>query len=1064
MKRTSNQYDAARPQHSVWVNANAGTGKTRVLIDRVLRLLLDGAQPEQILCLTYTNAAATEMQTRLQQQLQAWHMADEALLQQSLQEMLGKPATQQQHIRAKSLFRTLMLQHGQVQFATIHSFCQSLLMQFPLEANTQPYFTVLEPQAQKQLQETAWKRTLAALEDELPYCLQVKEAPSVRDDVLHMRQLCIRNQQPIDALPDEAALLQHFDLDVTEAPDAPLARALHKAQCNELFWQQLLLAWQGNPEKYAARSQVLQQLLHLQEDEARAAMHEAYFTLFFRKDRTARKRIGSILLKKERERFVQLEAQIAQEQERLEAALEASKRQDALHYTHSLHHLLQRYEAAYTAEKHAQAALDFDDLLLRAHFLLHHTEHKDWVRYKLDWRLQHILVDESQDTSPLQWHILHALLDTFFTEHEGENATQALQPSLFIVGDEKQSIYSFQGANMEAYQAVREYYDAMQLQYKLDWKNVALATNFRSSQRILDVADSMLQQIERPSIAPHTAFFAELPGYVAQHPLIPRKEGDTVETQRTELAEQIAAHIKQLLEHNTQLESKKRAAEPGDILVLVRKRNQFVELLTKALQHHGIAVSGADRLVVQHALPAQDILCAIQALLTPYDALSLMQLLRGPFCDVPLATASAWAADKSKTLYEHMLESEIADWYNYWQEMALHASCKQFVTAFLQHAPHVECLLQKHGAVARDIITRIEQHAYRWQLAHPGGSLRHWLHEVQLEFTELKRDMETAGNAVRIMSIHGAKGLEAPIVYLPDTTDIPILKHAVHWDSAASMPVSTRSSILLPAMLQPLKTQEKEAMQQEYHRLLYVAITRAEEQLYMFGTEPDRLKEAPHYYAVLEASLQALSADETEDGVLAYGTAPQQLADVVIPAKIPSATAALKSAPAIAHSTSQHAIIKHNENHTVNKNNESDIAAMQGTQLHRIVELYCSNNQLTAAQSIESLGEEMPNKTEWVQKLEALFNDQTLAWIFDKAQGKSEVPIIYEGRLYRIDRLVRHNNIWHIIDYKSHSNTTITDDIKQQLNMYKSALSMLHPEDSIQTYILWLHDNRLENV
>ena len=927
---TRAQASAADPGQSAWVAANAGSGKTKVLIDRVARLLLGGAQPASILCVTYTKAAANEMLGRLFKRLGSWSVMPEAELRRELEKLDPDTASYDDDDirRARALFARALETPGGLRIETIHAFCSRILRRFPLEAKVAPGFQEIEDEDARELWDDAVKRAIIDAGRDAPEALSTLSLSggafgakgamnALRGETAALTAFAQRYQNDAKMAravrtalhapeQSEEAFYQHVmgDAFPSEAL-APLARELAaiKGKSNETLSAGIIFALSDAPavDRYAAYMNAIAgskwdwpAKSHPFTKPA-APIAAGYFA------RKADEPEGSEITRMK-------QAQVTLK------AITAAERTIALLRTGlpALEH--------YASLKSDQAALDFDDLIIKTRDLLTRTGIAAWVLYKLDGGLEHVLLDEAQDTSPHQWTLINALTEEFFaglgTEREQNPRT------LFVVGDEKQSIYSFQGADPSKFIDERQQFSERSLAADLPHDLPDMQMSFRSSPEILSFVDAVWNAtpIAGPDdgktppadadLTRHTAHRASEPGYVEFWPIaIPAGEdGDdpwtpfsnlkaldelTTGSPKAQLASRVAAEIAAMIERGDSVwqrgsdgQSTRRAMHAGDVLILVRKRKGgLFDALIKALKAQGLPVAGADRLVLSDHIGVQDCLNLIRFVLLPGDDLTLAEILRGPFCNLVDDDAHLFplAHQRPGTLLEKLqasgdpLHKHAKDFTHRLLSMRRQPPF-EFLSAVLEQPlsgmrTGWDMVTARLGTPARDPIEALLARA----LAHDAqgaSSLQGFVSELEADESEIKRDLEEAGEAVRVMTVHGAKGLQAPVVILPDTTGSPDPK-AGGFLHIGEVPVRAGKKTEDTPEMAAARAREEYKQRAEHRRLLYVALTRAQDRLLIcgpwFGARPKDGKPIPGrpagcWHEMCEAGLRALGIDAPEPG------------------------------------------------------------------------------------------------------------------------------------------------------------------------------------------------------
>jgi len=899
------QQRAADPERSVWVSASAGSGKTRVLVDRTLRLMLSGTAPEKILCITFTKAAAAEMANRLNRTLGDWSVMPEEKLAQALEELQGREAMAADLLRARRLFAHVLDAPGGIKIQTIHSFCGSILGRFPLEAGIAPNFQELDDRTASEMMEIARERLLVATRSEENADLRaaldlVSRKVSEQDFIDLMQNLSARRGrlkrffQANGGLSGACAdLAQLLDID----PDLSEQHLLAEAGVEAAFDGPGLRAAVAVLLEGGKRDQGVAAAMEpwLATPDRRDVLFEDYLTAFFTQKGII-KADSSLATNPSVKKMLDIRDILRAEAERLEGILEQRRRVRVLASSTAMLHLGARLIAEYETEKARRGALDFDDLILMTRDLLTRAHVAPWVMFKLDGGIDHILVDEAQDTSPEQWEIIGALAAEFFA---GDTARDQAR-TLFVVGDEKQSIYSFQGADPAAFETMRALFEGRALSAGKAWEKVPLDLSFRSTHAVLSLVDeTFAPEAARAGLTAdsseiqHYIFRENHAGYTEIWPVI--RPDDAVESDAWEipldqglqvappakLAQNIAAQIKLWLQTKDVLASTGKPVRPKDVMILVQRRNAFFTEMVRALKQADIPVAGADRMRLTEQLAVMDLMALGKFVLLPEDDLTLAVLLKSPFvgCDddqlFQLAhgrKGSLWRALQENApgleIFTHaagFLKSQLA--------RADFVPVYEFFAHILGRERGREKLLARLGPEALDPIEEFLSLALSYQ-RNEATSLQAFLHWLEAGGAEVKRDMEQGRDEVRVLTVHGSKGLQAPIVFLPDTCQGSASARASHiiWSmgdiSAPIWPVkrenydaqTTRSHEALKARLEA-----------EKRRLLYVALTRAEDRLYICGWENKNRRPQGCWYDLVDQAFGAEAAHDIEEIELPWG-------------------------------------------------------------------------------------------------------------------------------------------------------------------------------------------------
>jgi len=896
-KPTPEQHQAADPESSVWVSASAGTGKTRVLSNRLLRLLLDGADPAAILCLTYTKAGAAEMARRVQDDLaKLATMADDALAA-DLEGLLGRPPMEAERSRAKNgLLAVLELPAG-LRVMTIHSFCQSLLQRFPLEAGVSPHFELLEPRAASTLMQQARD---AVLIDQTPALRVAVEqlAVALGEHSLgeglaaldgkraELTRMLAQHDGDIEALVESVFVTLGVEPGMTMV-------ALQTAVCRDperdepaLLAAASALATGKKTDVEAAER--IRSWIEADQDGRLRALSD-YQLAFLTKDKKPRKKLAN---KDVSDGFPHITPVLDGEQTRLLDAVDRGKAVKVAERTVALLRVGAAVIKAYERRKQAEAKLDYTDLIEKSRILLSDQEASDWVRYKLDQRIDHLLIDESQDTSPDQWAIIQALIDDFWS---GEGAREK-PPTLFVVGDEKQSIFGFQGADVETYQRLRRTLGARAAEARMCFRDTPLERSFRSAPAILQAVDAVFAD---PALAAgvqggegamrHQAFKEEARGEIELWPLIAGEAADepgpwalpdrthVPDSAELRLARTIALQIQSWLRDGTRLINQDRPIEAGDIMILLPRRGVMQDRLVRELKRQNVPVAGADRIGLTDELAVMDLMALGDALLLPEDDLTVATLLRSPLFALTEEQLFRLAHDRGeRSLFRRLGDLREEDPAFVDADVRLRELLArvdyvppfEFFARFLaEGAPNGRRrLLSRFGPAAMLPIEAFLAQAMAYEKSHP-PSMQGFLHWLRADSAAIKRDADEAKKEVRILTVHGSKGLEAPVVFLADATYRKTMqKERLLWRDDG-LPLWKMRENERDDVSQAIHDQEQVRQQAEHRRLLYVAMTRAEERLIVTGctrTEKakaagDGIESSPStWYAMIEAGLQRL--------------------------------------------------------------------------------------------------------------------------------------------------------------------------------------------------------------
>ncbi|MBI1339834.1 double-strand break repair helicase AddA [bacterium] len=1105
----SGQAQAAHPAHSAWVSANAGSGKTKVLIDRVARLLLSGAAPDEILCVTYTRAAAMEMQARLYQRLGDWCVAAEADLAaqiEALEQATPGSLDPARIGRARELFAQALETPGGLRIETIHAFCARLLKRFPIEAGCPPGFQELDEREadllwRDALDEVA-ERIAAGDEDLAAAATFVAEVAGAA--LRPLEALTSRRGQvsawlaEASSIDDAIARLaaEHGAGDETaeemlerfmgrDLPRADLRRAadalMSGAKTDKTAAEKLLVALSDAPaaERWDAyQGVVLTTTGDLRKSAATkgtASAHPFINDLFSTAPPTGR----------ETGRILAFRADL-----RIRRTFERSA-------------ALTRLAAAaldiYAKRKAERGLLDFDDLIDTALRLLDNPGDGAWVLWKLDGRLSHVLLDEAQDTSPAQWRLLRRLTEEFFA---GAGAHDGAPRTLFVVGDQKQSIYSFQGAEPERFGAEREDLRRRLESHSAPLAHPSLDMSFRSAPEILSFVDTAFltdafDGQDPFSIAPppeadlmrHTAYRRGECGSVelwpphrpaeapASRPWDAPLDQEPESSPRQVLAAAIARFVREEIDAGAAVwdAGRKRAMRPGDVLILVRKRSGgLFDAILHHLKRQGLPVAGADRIALLDTLGVQDLLNLIRFVLHPDDDLVLAEILVGPFggfdydADLfPLAhgRGAALLLDRLRASPAQKARPAVA-FLDRLLEMRGAAPYDFLATVLDQAAPSRspdvvmsgwQAILSRLGAPAREPVIALLDRAARFDSGSP-ASLQMFLTEITRDGGEIKRELSEAGDAVRVMTVHGAKGLEAPVVILPDTTSNKAPTSAGVYLTETGAPVWSSGKKEETKLVETLRTEAEAKALREQRRLLYVALTRARDRLVICGHWTGKRdgagEDAACWLGVCRAAMVRLQAEgralpepSDQGEILRYGTRslasredPEALEGAALPhwlerlSDAPAAPALPPRAPSSRETPTGAARTREAANPFMER---ASPGARRGVLIHRLLETLPDlppDARPDAARAWLAARDDLDDAAREDIAAAALgvLYDRRFAALFN-APGRAEAPIIggadpgqAEGAspggglmFGRVDRLVVTDDAVWIVDFKS---------------------------------------------
>lgn len=1069
---STRQIAAADPARNTWLSANAGSGKTRVLTDRVARLLLGGVEPQHILCLTYTKAAASEMQNRLFKRLGEWAMMPEPALRDTLA-TLGEGALSPQRLsRARQLFASAIETPGGLRIQTIHSFCASLLRRFPLEADVPPGFTEMDDRAARQMRaeiveeiadgpDAAVVRRLTEVQNGEDFGKLVEQIASQRagfgkglgrKDVLALFGL------PLDVTDDHFVRLAfRGDEDWLVAQCLPLLRA------GSATMQDLATALAGLRLDAPGRSELAVLYGSLLKKDGQPNSAKVPTT----KVRTA---MGDLV--HDFDDFMQ----------RVSNARDAEKALAAAEKTLALHDFAAVFLPDYAARKAARGYLDFDDLITRAKSLLTDPSLAAWVLYRLDGGIDHILVDEAQDTSPEQWRLIEALSAELIAG-EGANPRDR---TLFVVGDKKQSIYSFQGADVTAFDQMRSHFGS-RLAGGPGLVESALEHSFRSSRAVLEVVDQTFTPAQHAALgggSHHLAFNETLPGRVDVWPVLQKDDKaepgpwfEPLDTPHPEdpnvaLANRIAKWVRDRVESGEQIPQAGKPARPihyGDVLILVQRRSELFREIIRACKTLGLPIAGADRLKLGGELAVKDLAALLAFLDMPEDDLSLAAVLRSPLCGWSEADLFRLANPRKGYLWEalrdHPGQEATKAFLNDMRGQADFLRPYDLIERVLHRHDGRRKLIGRLGAEAEDGIDELLSQALSYE-ATEVPSLTGFLTWMETDDVEVKRQLDGEGSRIRVMTVHGAKGLEAEIVILPDTCDRTPQDRDQLYRLPDGPPVWKVAKDESPALIAAERAARAERDAAERLRLLYVAMTRARCWLVVAGA--GKTTQAACWHNLIAAGVEAAGAAKTDDGVLrhAFGVWPgpaPRAATVAAPAALPAWAALPAPEPVRAPKVLSPSDLGGAKALPGEPTHPEAEARARGTALHLLLERLPGHDPGQWDSLAAALIPDPLHLTDTLREARRVLQHPDLAQMFGPdTLAEAAVTAPWGDRMLAgtIDRLIIAPDHVLIIDYKSN---TVSPDrpeatpegILRQLGAYAHMLAQIYPDHRIETAVLW---------
>jgi ATP-dependent helicase/nuclease subunit A len=1124
------QARASDPASSAFVSANAGSGKTHVLVQRVIRLLLANVPPEKILCITFTKAAAANMAERVFSTLGHWVTLDDNALDAAIREAGIPHPDRKLRLRARELFACALETPGGLKVQTIHALCTRLLQQFPFEANVPARFAVLDERDQNEMMERA----------NLGVLLEASRDPdSVRGRALTTAMACAADVTFKDVVREACLSRDHFMAwtDAAGSIDAAVAQVSAELGVDpgdtiedverEIVdgpylrrpgWEDIAAALEGGGKSDFDQAARLRAALV----SSGSTQVDEYLGVFLTDERSPRK---SVVTKKFSESNPAIGRLFEAEIVRIAPLIERRRAVTIRDRTQALLHIATAAAANYRREKQERGLLDYDDLIDKTLSMLDRVS-SGWVHYKLDRGVDHVLIDEAQDTSPRQWDIVAHIISEFTS---GEGARDGVVRTIFAVGDEKQSIFSFQGAAPHEFDSRRRALDNKFRDAGLKFDPISFTYSFRSGAAILQSVDhvfrdeAIYRSIHAANAYPvHETLADAGPSLIELWELqLPDKRDDlegwrapfdgvSATSPEVKLAKRIQAEIRRLVESGTMTghAGDRRPLRYGDMLVLVRRRGNAFDAVIQSLKHAGIPVAGADRLKLTEHIAIIDLMNLTDALLLPQDDLALAVALKSPLfglSDDDLFTL-AWQRKGSLrgALHDHAAtRGKFADALSRLERCERRFATETpfaFYAWLLGGDGGRARILKRLGHEANDALDEFLQLALSYERkapASPQGFMA-WLRTADLE---VKRDMEISRDEVRVMTVHGAKGLEASVVFLVDTTSSPAdtqrpkLVHLPKGDTA-----SHTSGIVVWAgrkaddsvAVAAARAAMLGEIEDEYRRLLYVAMTRAADRLVVGGCMPGNMNSVRKFswYDLIVKGLAnsglQMQEIEAQDGVIKRYARPEDVAVATAAAATPVTGAAIElpswlhtAAPAESpvDSVLRPSYPAEGESRSVRTGESLQLrvrAVQRGTLVHRLLQ---SLPDITAERRRDAaLKYLIRNADSWSDGEREALADGVLALIGEKRFAAvfgpgSRAEVSIAGRLERpgqspalvsgqIDRLVVSQSEVLIVDFKTNHNppklpAEAPNTYVRQLALYRAVLRKLYPQRPVRAALLW---------
>ncbi len=1138
-KASQDQSRASNPDVSAFVSANAGSGKTHVLVNRVIRLMLNGTAPEKILCLTYTKAAAAEMSNRLYKRLAEWIPLNDDELIEKIHENTGHVKFEKKQLaQPRRLFAKALETPGGLKIQTIHAFCEQLLHRFPIEAGVTADFQVMDDRQGGELmarvKNSFFNDILAAnnkqntnLAEIVKYAAGQAGFDDLLQSLLNKRDEMRVIYEDLDATKLRLASALNVPVDITIADVYANAKQIIEPSAYT-HARDILAARTTKTDK--SQATLIDQILGL---EAGPQVFSLLQTLFLtaKKQPKSDKSLCTPNCGKENPDVLAL---LQDGMASFISLYEKANCTTVLNASMALFEAGRAITQLYDAEKSRHGLNDYSDLISKVLTMFSSMESAAWVLYKLDGGLDHILVDEAQDTSPAQWEIIQFLADDFFT---GAAVRPNLLRTIFAVGDRKQSIYSFQGAVPKSFDEKGTYFRNLIEQNGETFEPVNFDVSFRSSDVILKTVDDVFGQetaARGVDETVHEGVRDDAQGIIEVWPIIEKQpseklsiwagqiDDETDQSTRLILSRKIAQKIRQWLDQKLVLTSKKRPIQPGDILILLRNRTQLMDGLVRALKLEDIPVAGVDRLELTSHIAIEDLTALARFCLLPQDDLNFAGLLKSsllsrddgsPLDDSDLLILTENLSDRC--LWSQIQQfadagkpySNAVALLTKWRAHSQNLLPFEFFSSVLNTDNTSKKIFTRLGDEAGEPIDAFLLMAQEYEKTNV-TTLQGFLSWLERGDSEIKREMEQQAGEVRIMTIHGAKGLEADIVIMPDTYDVP---NTARMPSLVTVTENTQMwrlrSDFSTNLTEQLKQKYLLEAQEEHNRLLYVAMTRACERLYIGAAQTGKKLPENSWYNLI-SNVVCNDDNQYSDDVFGHvwrlGETPKNLIEnssdsSLVEVSKPPLPNWINQKPKwqkptnkwLAPSSLSNLADEGFEFHLAPLTDTQENRFLRGNLIHKLLEYLPNvlNEKRQMAQAyLNKYGKTLSKKDrdDTLNEVMALIEDPHFQDIFS-CDGLSEVPIVAKITLPindsqktenleesyvlngQIDRLLIDDKRVLILDYKTNrpppkNVSQINPQYIRQLAMYEMAMRQIYPNHTIKTGLLWTHTATLMEV
>lgn len=996
---------------SIWVAASAGTGKTKSLIDRIIALLVCGVSPSKILCLTYTKNAATEMMLRLNSFIYKWSSATNQEIISDLNKM---------GLSSIFLNNAKNLSNQNIKIETIHSFCQDIIDSFPVESGVMPNNHICSDSERDKLIESAYLRVLqnTDLHQDISFVLRYKSSilNIFKENIQVIRKFF--EHYKVDNRDDISKMFQMFfgtedfcDADENQIPEL-LCQECHKKLAANIA--------QSIQLEYPDYADIL----------LKFAINPSYniTDIFLKADGEQKSRV----VRSEIIRKLNIESEL---QELADLAFQINEQRNNLilfKLNVSFMHVAFELHKQYTYLKNNGNVIDYDDIIITAANILKNHAH---VRQAVDNMIEHVLVDEAQDTSTSQWDIVKLITSEFFTNQDS-------QKTVFVVGDYKQSIYSFQGADFELFSTMHDYFKEQVVACGQKWYDVKLNTSYRSGQAIIQFVNQVFDSTFPDS--KHLTIRMASESRVIINPIYkidsdPEKQLASLK----QIACDIAEYINNFIKSKTFLPSKMRAAQPGDFMLLSQRRSMLQTLIADELRKVNINCSSSDRLILSEELIVEDILSLMKFCVFPNDDLNLAILLKSPIIGISEDELFELCTGRGNaSLWNYLCErySELCEKLNRYISTI---SPYEFLMQMIINGD-ADKLVNHIGGNSSDAFNALLDACLEYQNTNP-SSIASFVKWVETSQILVKKDNAPNKDTVSMITVHASKGLQAPVVIILDAAFVN--KKFSSIVSCGNDFVFLSHTGINTAIVRSFAEAIKNREYQESKRLLYVALTRAEDHLAVYSHTSLKQAAGNSWYSFIKSSFH-----EIED----YNTTPKVMGE-----NFKIASEEMDNGLMQKHKYPVFSVLPEPKKYDSIKN----ISEIYGEFVHLMLEKLplLKIEDWPAFANSQKTELPMELKEEAYDEAVSVITDDKFKVIFENSIS-SEPELCANNELKRIDKLCKIGDNIVIIDFKTGAEDNNNSSYRKQVLEYKKLVKDVVGSLNVKAYILWTKSKHLVEI